>query len=376
MRVTNYTTAHTKPTPASLHVQVALSSEQLITYLILLAATTLIVFIVSCSYPLQKLIDNQYRYQADPIHITRPCQHNDFDNAIPPPSRQDPSCNQEIIKINTNLVTLDIQVMDLQNRLINTSFRKEDFTIFEDGVKQEVIGIDREDMPVSLGIMIDTSGSMVSVLKSVCAGALDLIQRLRGDDEAFVAQFKEEPELLEGYTSDKRTLEEVLSTVYASGDNALLTALLTGIEYTSSESNGNTRRRALVVYTDGQDSNSRISANDVINALNRAKVNLYIVGILGKNPYDKTSTKVLKEFLSRLARVLGGRAFYPKNDTEIVNRNTEILTDLRNRYVLSYYPINNGLDGTFRRVRVEVDGKNRNKLIVRTRQGYYAAKKM
>jgi len=243
-------------------------------------------------------------------------------------------------------------------------------------VKQEVIGIDREDMPVSLGIMVDTSGSMVSVLKSVCAGALDLIQRLRGDDEAFVAQFKEEPELLEGYTSDKRTLEEVLSTVYASGDNALLTALLTGIEYTSSENNGNTRRRALVVYTDGQDSNSRISENDVINALNKAKVNVYIVGILGKNPYDKTSTKVLKEFLSRLVRVLGGRAFYPKNDTEIVSRNTEILTDLRNRYVLSYYPVNNGLDGTFRRVRVEVNGKNRNKLIVRTRQGYYAAKKM
>ena len=345
----------------------------MIRYLILLVATTLI---VSCSYPLQKLIDNQYRYHADPIHTTRPCQHNDCDNAIPPPSRQDPSCNQELIKINTNLVTLDIQVMDLQNRLIHTSFRKEDFTIFEDGVKQEVIGIDREDMPVSLGIMVDTSGSMVSVLKSVCAGALDLIQRLRGDDEAFVAQFKEEPELLEGYTSDKRTLEEVLSTVYTSGDNALLTALLTGIEYTSSENNGNTRRRALVVYTDGQDSNSRISETDVINALNKAKVNVYIVGILGKNPYDKTSTKVLKEFLSRLVRVLGGRAFYPKNDTEIVSRNTEILTDLRNRYVLSYYPVNNGLDGTFRRVRVEVNGKNRNKLIVRTRQGYYAAKKM
>jgi Ca-activated chloride channel family protein len=285
---------------------------------------------------------------------------------------QDPNA-AGVINIDTELVVLDVTVVDQNNNPVY-SLTKDDFAVFEDRVKQEIESISREEVPVSLGIVIDTSGSMRSKLQTVIDAAATLIKQMRTDDEGFVAQFKAEPELTQDFTSDQRELEEALGELYTSGGTALLDAIIATADYAHEK--GKQRRKALIVISDGLEKNSSVKEKEVMEAMKEDEVQVYLVGFINEDEpaglFSKSPAKRAKELLTRLAEDSGGRAFFPKEVSEMAGIAAQIAKDLRTQYVLSYTPTNTVRDGKFRSVKVSVSPKDNRKLIARTRQGYYA----
>jgi Ca-activated chloride channel homolog len=280
---------------------------------------------------------------------------------------------QDIIKLDTELVLLDVTVIDQNNNPVYT-LAKDDFSVFEDKVKQEIDNVSREEVPISMGLVIDTSGSMRSKLQTVTDAGLKLIRQMKGSDEAFIAQFKLESELVTDYTRDQKELEEGLGELYTSGGTALLDAIIATADYSSEK--GKQRRKALVVITDGLERNSSVKEREVMEAIKENEVQVYLVGFISEDEpqglFNRSPAKKAKELLTRLAEDSGGRAYFPKEVSEMGAIAAQIGKDLRTQYVVSYYPSNQSRDGKFRTVKVTVTPKDTRKLIARTRQGYYA----
>jgi len=279
-----------------------------------------------------------------------------------------------VFRIDTELVLLDVTVID-QNNTPVLNLKKDDFAIYEDKIKQTVESVSREEVPVSFGMVIDTSGSMRSKLQTVSDAALLLIKQMRQDDEAFVAGFKAEPELVQDFTSDKRELEDAIGELYTSGGTALLDAIIATADY--AQEKGKRRRKALVVISDGLEKNSSVKEREVMEAIKEDEVQVYLVGFIDdemeeKSLFGRSPGKKAKELLSRIADDSGGRAYFPKDISEIPAIAAQIAKDLRTQYVVSYYPTNEKRDGTFRSIQVGVNYQGSRKLIARTRRGYYA----
>ena len=280
----------------------------------------------------------------------------------------------EVFNIDTDLVLLDVTVID-QNNTPVMNLKKEDFSVYEDKVKQTVDNVSREEVPVSFGLVIDTSGSMRTKLQTVSDASVSLIKQMRVDDEAFVASFKAEPELVQDFTADRRELEDAISELYTSGGTALLDAIIATADY--AQEKGKRRRKALVVISDGLEKNSSVKEKEVMEAIKEDEVQVYLVGFIDeemeeKSLFGKSPAKKAKELLSRIADDSGGRSYFPKDISEIPAIAAQIAKDLRTQYVVSYYPSNENRDGTFRTVQVAVNSQGSRKLIARTRRGYYA----
>lgn len=288
---------------------------------------------------------------------------------------EDPALDKDsTIKLDTDLVLLDVTVVDQNNQPI-FDLNKNDFEVYEDKIRQTIEEVSREEVPLSFGMVIDTSGSMRSKLQDVSNAALDLIKQMRPDDEAFLAQFKAEPELVQDFSSDRRELEDALGELFTSGGTSLLDAIIATSDY--AQEKGKQRRKALIVITDGLEKNSSVKEREVMEAIKENEVQVYLVGFIDEEEdqrsfFGRSPAKKAKELLSRLADDSGGRAFFPKDLTEMPQIAAQIAKDLRTQYVLSYYPSNDKRDGTFRTVKVQIGQKGGRKLIARTRQGYYA----
>src|SRR5215475_11824970 len=274
----------------------------------------------------------------------------------------------------TDLVQLDVTVVDHNNTAV-MNLKKEDFSVYEDKVKQTIDNVSREEVPVSFGVVIDTSGSMKSKLQTVSDASVSLIKQMRPDDEAFIASFKAEPELVQDFTADRRELEDAISELYTSGGTALLDAIIATADY--AQEKGKRRRKALVIFSDGLEKNSSVKEKEVMEAIKEDEAQVYLVGFIDeemeeKSLFGKSPAKKAKELLSRIADDSGGKAYYPKDINEIPAIAAQIAKDLRTQYVVSYYPSNDKRDGTFRTVQVSVNSPGSRKLIARTRRGYYA----
>src|SRR5215468_2652218 len=278
-----------------------------------------------------------------------------------------------VIKVDTDMVLLDVTVID-QNNTPVMNLKKEDFSVYEDKVKQTIESVSREEVPVSFGLAIDTSGSMKSKLQSVSDAAVSLIKQMRRDDEAFVASFKAEAELVQEFTDDKRELEDAIGELYTSGGTALLDAIIATADY--AQGKGKRRRKALVVISDGYEKNSSSKEKEVLEVIKEDEVQVYLVGFIDedeeKGLFGKSPVKKAKELLSRIADDSGGRAYFPKDLGEIPAIAAQISKDLRTQYVVSYYPANDKRDGAFRTIQVSVNQVSGRKLIARARRGYYA----
>jgi Ca-activated chloride channel family protein len=290
------------------------------------------------------------------------------------------SLNQdETIKIDTDLVLLDVSVVDQNNTPI-FDLKKDDFVVFEDRVKQSIQDVTRQEVPISFGMVIDTSGSMRSKLQTVTDASMELIRQMRKGDEAFIAQFKAEPELVQDFSTDRRELEDALGELFTSGGTALLDAIIATADYAQEKANtkdGQRRRRALVVVSDGLEKNSAVKEKEVLDAIKEDEVQIYLVGFIddeeeGKSFFGKSPGKKAKELLQRLADDSGGRAFFPQDVSEMQAIAAQIAKDLRQQYVLSYYPTNDKRDGTYRTVKVSINSQGNRRMIARTRNGYYS----
>lgn len=278
-------------------------------------------------------------------------------------------------RVDTEEVLLDVTVIDSSSNQPVFDLKKDDFTVFEDKVKQEIVSVRREEVPVSFGLVIDTSGSMRSRLPQVVESGLQLVKQMREQDEAFIAPFKAEPELVQDFTSDRRDLEDALNELYSSGGTALLDAIVATSDY--AQQKAKQRRKALIIISDGLEKNSGVKEKEVIEAIKENEVQLYLVGFIdedadGGGLFRKSDAKRARELLSRLAEDSGGRVFFPKEISEMPAIADQIAKDLRTQYIVSYAPSNSVKDGTFRAVKVNINQKGSRKLLARTRQGYYA----
>jgi Ca-activated chloride channel family protein len=275
------------------------------------------------------------------------------------------------LRLGTDLVVLDVTVVDPSNRPV-MDLKKEDFAVTEDKLPQKIDFFNREQVPVSLVFTIDTSGSMRPKLDTVVKASANLVKESRSGDEMAVIEFKDQPELLEEFTRDVDDVIDTLNGLVASRQTAMLDALYLAADYASKE--GKNRRKAVLVVTDGLDNDSYYKFNEVVNHLREVDVQIYLIGFINDLDKDsglfKRSPKEKAEtLLNKLAEETGGKAFFPKELSEVHTIAQQISTDLRTQYSIGYYPTNSKKDGSFRAVRVQVNSANR-RLIARTRNGY------
>ena len=291
-----------------------------------------------------------------------------------PAEQEEPAKDQEILKITADLVTLDVTVVDPNNKPV-MNLKQEQFKIFEDRVPQQIEFFGRDEVPVSLVFAIDTSGSMRAKLDTVIKASGNLVKESRADDEIAVIEFKDQPELLEEFTTDIHDVVDTLEGLIASRQTAMLDALYLAADYADKE--GKNRRKAVIMVTDGLDKDSYYKFEEVVDRLREVEVQIYLVGFtndLSKDGawiFKKSDKEKAEGLLNRLASETGGQAFFPRELSEVHRIAKQISTDLRTQYSVGYYSTNSNRDGTFRSIKVQVEAGNQ-RVIARTRSGYTA----
>jgi Ca-activated chloride channel family protein len=304
----------------------------------------------------------------------------------PSPTPEDNEFDEgSILRINTALVPLNVRVIDRNNRPIN-NVRQEDFHVFEDGVPQPIESFSREEVPISYGLAVDTSGSLRSQLLSVIDAGKTIINSNKQHDETFLARFisKDKIETVQDFTANRDLLLDGLDSLYVEGgQTAVIDAVYLTAEHVAQYKKGDDtdrRRRALILITDGEDRDSFYKQEQLFAKLREEDVQIFVIGFV--NELDKEGGFIRKSpreravsLLTRLATETGGRAFFPLSISELPQIAGEIVRDLRTQYVIAYNPTNKDRDGTFRSIKVTVDeGSSGDKRIALTRSGRIASK--
>lgn len=268
-----------------------------------------------------------------------------------------------------NEVTLAATVLDARRRLV-TNLKPTDFVVFEDGQPQKITSFVRQDIPVSIGIVVDNSGSMRTKRAAVTKAVLNLIQASNPQDEVFVVNFNDDPYLDQDFTNKTDMLREALDRVDSRGGTALYDAVIASADHLAK--GAKKEKKVLLVVTDGVDNESRESLESAIRAVqNDSGPTIYTIGILG----DEPGTKRAKRALQSLSDQTGGVAFFPRDLMEVDEISQEVARDIRNQYSITYKPTNPRSNGGYRRVKVEAHAPGYKDLQVRTRDGYFADEK-
>lgn len=264
----------------------------------------------------------------------------------------------------TRLVVLHASVSDKKGHLVS-NLQEKNFKVFENGVQQPIKVFKHEDVPVSMGLLIDDSGSMRDKRSRVEAAALAMVRASNPQDEVFVVNFNDEAYLDVPFTSDVKRMEQGLARIDSRGGTAMRDAINMSIDYV--KSNGKKDKKVLIVVTDGNDNASGTSLERVVQRSLQSEVLIYAVGLLGEEQRHEAAKA--KRALKELTTATGGVVFYPKELTEINGQVLQIARDIRSQYTLAYTPPSPD-DGSYRQIKVEVDAPGHP--MVRTRSGYYA----
>jgi Ca-activated chloride channel homolog len=238
--------------------------------------------------------------------------------------------------------------------------------VFENGVPQQIKVFKREDVPVSMGLVIDNSGSMRDKRAKVEAAALALVKDSNPQDEVFIVNFNDEAFLDKDFTNDAKDLQEGLARIDSRGGTAMRDAIRMSIDHLKEKAKKD--KKVLVVVTDGNDNSSLISLENLVKSAQDSGVLIYSVGLLSEE--ERREAKRCRRALEELSGVTGGESYFPKELTEVDRVAHQVARDIRNQYTLGYTPMNIALDGSFRQIKVTANGPNRP--TVRTRSGYYA----
>jgi Ca-activated chloride channel family protein len=270
-----------------------------------------------------------------------------------------------VFRSDTRLVVLHASVVNKQGHLV-TNLPQKAFKVYENDVLQQLRVFRREDIPVSMGLVIDNSGSMKDKRQKVEAAALQFVKASNPQDQVFIVNFNDEAFLDAPFTSDIKKLEEGVARIDSRGGTAMRDAISMSIDYMREEAKKD--KKVLMVVTDGNDNTSTISIERLIQKAQQSEVLIYAIGLL--NEEEKREAKRAKRAIDALTTASGGLPYYPQELAEVENISLRVAHEIRNQYILAYTPTNEALDGTFRRIRVTVDAPGRP--VVRTRTGYYA----
>jgi Ca-activated chloride channel family protein len=280
------------------------------------------------------------------------------------------------LSVDVELVELPVSIVDRDGHPV-VGLQREHFTVFEDGVEQEIALFKQEDVPISLGLVIDNSGSMRNKRERVNSAALVFVSESNSEDETFIINFNDEVFLEQEFTGSMGNLVDALDNIDARGETALYDAIYLALEEV--EGYGRMNKRALLLISDGEDNRSRYDLDTVMQRLRSSEVSVYAIGLLEENDrsgglFRKSRSERAKEELEEIVEAAGGQAYFPESLDEVEELCRRIAHELRNHYTIGYNPTNTTLDGSWREVTVEVDAPDGfpRRLEVRTRPGYYA----
>ncbi len=307
--------------------------------------------------------------------------------AIPKPSpkpRAAPTINDEdiVIRVDTELVNLNVRVVDRNNRPIS-DLRQAEFKILEDNVPQRIEFFSKSEVPTNYSLVIDNSGSLRQQIDQVIEAGKILISANKPEDETSIIRFisSDKIEIIEDFTNNKNDLIEALdSKLYVEGgQTAIIDAVYLAAQqitkYEKSSSSKDRKRRALILVTDGEDRSSFYTQQQLFELLRETDVQIYVVGFVKELDSErgfitKSAQGKAKSFLERLATETGGKSYFPGEVSELNTIAREIASELRIQYSIGYIPTNDKSDGTYRNIKVTVDdGPNKQKRIALTRAG-------
>ncbi|HVG39709.1 MAG TPA: VWA domain-containing protein [Pyrinomonadaceae bacterium] len=320
--------------------------------------------------PLPKVLINVGTPPEPPVDLSKP-ENKEIDK-------------DATIKVDTNLVNLNVRVIDRLNRPIN-NVREEEFRVFENGVPQNIAYVSRQEVPISYGLVIDNSGSLRPQIEKVIEAGKFIVNSNKPGDETFLVRFidKDHIETVQDFTSNKNALNDALEGMFIEGgQTAVKDAVYLSAEHVAEYKRGDDlddrRRRALVLVTDGEDRSSFYKEDQLFARLREDDVQIFVIGFVKELDKDgglirKSPREKAVNLLERLAQETGGRVFFPESLSQLPEIADEITRDLRTQYRIGYSPTNKARDGSYRAVRVTVaDTAGQDKRIAVTRPGYTA----
>ena len=274
--------------------------------------------------------------------------------------------------VGIEIINLNLSVTDGRNRYI-TDLIDKDFAVFEDGIRQELSLFTHENLPISLAILIDTSASMQEKLPQAKAAAVRFIKTLRPQDAAQVVQFNDRSTTLQDFTADQALLETAIKKLEAAGPTALYNSMYVALKDLSKQKKtGELRRRALVLLSDGEDTASLVSDEQVVELARKSEISIYAISLRPSRNQDRgrLAFSQAEHILTTLTRETGGQVFFPESLSELETVYDRIAEELRTQYSLGYVSSNARRDGKWRRIVVRTP--DRAGLQVRHKLGYYA----
>ncbi len=273
------------------------------------------------------------------------------------------------------MVALHVTVTDTRGEFVS-DLKEGNFRVLENNIEQKIAVFSRDDVPVTVGIVVDNSASMRTKRAQVNAAAMTFVRTSNPQDEAFVVNFNDEFYLdTDGdFTSDQKNMNDALAHIDTRGSTALYDALIGSLGHLKK---GHKDKRVLLVVTDGVDNDSRESFEDTLKVAEQSNAAIYTIGVFSDEDRrtDKGEVRRARKDLKALADATGGQAFFPATLEEVEPVCEQVAKEIRNQYTLGYYPTNAAKDGTFREVKVQViPPSGYDRLSVRTRIGYYAPK--
>jgi Ca-activated chloride channel family protein len=272
--------------------------------------------------------------------------------------------------VDLGIVNLSLSVTDPHEHYV-TGLTEKDFVVLEDGVRQDICLFTQDRLPLSMTLLLDGSSSMKTSLKVAQAAAVRFIKTLQPTDDAQVAQFTRRYTVLQEPTSDAGALEAAVMRVEASGETSLYESLyvaLKDLKRRRPNDQQTMRRQAMIVLTDGEDTSSMVTEDQLMDLARRAEVAIYAIGLFSPKP-SIAENPPPTHFLTALSRETGGRAYFPKSLSDLEGIYDRIASELRMLYGVGYVSANTRRDGAWRKIAVETVREN---LIVRHRLGYHA----
>lgn len=276
----------------------------------------------------------------------------------------------QLVHIDVDLALVNVTVTDPYNRLV-TGLDSENFRVFEDNIEQEVVHFSSEDVPISIGVIFDISGSMSNKISKAREAAVQFFKTANPQDEFFMVSFNERAELTSAFTNSVEDLQTRMMYTSAKGRTALLDAIYLGLSQVRGAHNA---KRALLIISDGGDNHSRYNESDIKRLVKESDCQLYAIGI-----YDAFSSRGTSEelngpaLLSDITELTGGRAFNVENLNDLPDIASKIGMELRNQYVLGYRPSNKAHDSRWRKIKVKLrPPRGLPPLSAFARTGYYA----
>ena len=279
---------------------------------------------------------------------------------------------QPAFRSSIDVVSMNVTVTDASNRYI-TDLQESDFEVFEDGVKQDLTLFNRTNLPVALSFLIDTSSSMEDRLTTAQEAAIGFIRKLRPTDLGEVIGFDSRAEVLQKFTSNTGALEQAIRKTVAGGSTSMNNALyisLKGLKKIPVREENEIRRQAIILLSDGEDTSSLVTFEDVLDLARRSETAIYAIGLMeeaanGQSKGFREATYALRQ----LTTDTGGRAFFPSDIKNLASVYGQIYDELSSQFTIGYTSRNLRRDGSWRRIVVRV---NRPNATARTKQGYYA----